>query len=67
MYHTMGGPKHSVKGDCLDVYGKPIPRLHVVGEAASLWGLTNQGACANADAIIFGRIAGREAAKLNRW
>lgn len=67
MYHTMGGPKHSVKGECLDVYGKPIPRLYVVGEAASLWGLTYQGACANADAIIFGRIAGREAAKLNRW
>lgn len=67
LYHTMGGPKHSVKGECLDVYGKPIPRLYAVGEAASIWGLTYQGACANADAIIFGRIAGREAAKLKRW
>lgn len=45
MYHTMGGPKHSVKGECLDVYGKVIPRLYVVGEAASIWGLTYQGAC----------------------
>ena len=67
LYHTMGGPKHSVKGECLDVYGKPIPRLYAVGEAASIWGLTYQGACANADAIIFGRIAGHEAAKLKRW
>ena len=64
LYHTMGGPKHSVKGECLNAYGEPIPRLFVVGEAASIWGLTYQGACANADAIIFGRIAGREAAKL---
>lgn len=67
MYHTMGGPKHSVKSECLDVYGKPIPRLYVAGEVASIWGLTYQGACANADAIIFGRIAGREAAKLKKW
>ena len=64
LYHTMGGPRHSVKAECLDPYGKPIPRLFIAGEAASIWGLTYQGACANSDAIIFGRIAGREAAKL---
>ena len=64
MYHTMGGPKKSVKAEVLDPYGKPIPRLFVAGELGSTWGLTYQGACANADAIIFGRIAGREAAKL---
>lgn len=64
MYHTMGGPKKSVKAEVLDPYGKPIPRLFVAGELGSAWGLTYQGACANADAIIFGRIAGREAAKL---
>ena len=64
LYHTMGGPRHDTKSRCLDVYGKPIDRLFVAGEASSLWGITYQGACANADAIIFGRIAGREAAKL---
>lgn len=64
LYHTMGGPRRSVRSECLDPYNKPIPRLYVAGELGSLWGLTYQGACANSDAIIFGRIAGREAAKL---
>ena len=64
LYHTMGGPKRSVKGECLDTQGKPIAGLFAVGELGSLWGLTYQGACANSDAMIFGRIAGREAARL---
>lgn len=67
LYHTMGGPRHSIRSECLDPYGKPIPRLFVAGEASSIWGLTYQGACANADAIIFGRIAGRGAARLKSW
>ena len=67
MYHTMGGPKKSVRAEVVDPFGKPIPRLYVAGELGSTWGLTYQGACANADAIIFGRIAGRNAAKLKAW
>ncbi len=65
LYHTMGGPRRSVKSECLDTQGRPIPRLYVAGELGSLWGLTYQGACANSDAMIFGRIAGREAAGLS--
>ena len=49
-YHTMGGPKKSVKAEVLDPFGEPIPRLYVAGELGSTWGLTYQGACANADA-----------------
>ena len=67
MYHTMGGPKKSVKAEVVDPFGKPIPRLYVAGELGSTWGLTYQGACANADAIIFGKIAGENAAKLKAW
>lgn len=67
LYHTMGGPKRSVKSECLDAEGRPIPRLYVAGELGSTWGITYQGACANADAMIFGRIAGKEAAKLKNW
>ena len=67
MYHTMGGPRRNVKSECIDPYGKAIPRLYVAGELGSTWGITYQGACANADAMIFGRIAGREAAKLKSW
>mgnify|MGYP000766546418 CR=1 FL=1 len=28
-YHTMGGPKKSVKAEVLDPFGEPIPRLYV--------------------------------------
>lgn len=66
-YHTMGGPKKSVKAEVLDPYGKPIPRLFVAGELGSTWGLTYQGACANADAMVFGRVAGKYAAQLEPW
>ena len=66
-YHTMGGPKKSIKAEVLDPYGKPIPRLFVAGELGSTWGLTYQGACANADAMVFGRVAGKYAAQLEPW
>lgn len=66
-YHTMGGPKKSLKAEVLDPYGKPIPRLYVAGELGSTWGLTYQGACANADSMVFGKIAGKHAAELTPW
>lgn len=66
-YHTMGGAKKSVKAEVLDPFGQPIPRLYVAGELGSTWGLTYQGACANADAMVFGRVAGRNAAALENW
>lgn len=66
-YHTMGGPKKSVKAEVLDPFGQPIPRLYVAGELGSTWGLTYQGACANADAMVFGRVAGKNAATLENW
>ena len=66
-YHTMGGPKKSVKAEVLDPFGEPIPRLYVAGELGSTWGLTYQGACANADAMVFGRVAGKNAAALENW
>jgi succinate dehydrogenase/fumarate reductase flavoprotein subunit len=67
LYHTMGGPRRSVRAEVLNPFNEPIPRLFVAGELGSTWGITYQGACANADAMIFGRIAGREAAKLAGW
>ena len=35
--------------------------------AAADAGLTYQGACANADAMVFGRVAGKNAATLEKW
>ena len=35
-YHTMGGPKKSVKAEVLDPFGQPIPRLYVAESSALL-------------------------------
>lgn len=56
-----------MKAEVLDPFGEPIPRLYVAGELGSTWGLTYQGACANADAMVFGRVAGKNAAALENW
>ena len=48
-------------------FGQPIPRLYVAGELGSFWGFIYQGCGNNAEALIFGRIAGEEASKEKRW
>ena len=37
------------------------------GELGSMWGPIYQGACNNAEALVFGRIAGRNAADEKPW
>lgn len=60
--NTQGGPRRNVKGQVLNVFNEPIPRLYSAGELGSMWGAIYQGACNNAEALVFGRIAGRTAA-----
>ena len=67
MLNTQGGPKKNVKGQVMDPQDKPIPRLYAAGELGSMWGNIYQGATNNAECIVFGRIAGREAAKEKPW
>ena len=62
-YNCQGGPKKDAKCRVLDVYGDPIPHLYICGELGSMWTAVYQGASSNAECMIFGRIAGREAAK----
>ncbi len=61
-YNCQGGPKKNAKCQVLDVYGDPIPHLYICGELGSMWTSIYQGASSNAECMIFGRIAGREAA-----
>lgn len=63
LLNTQGGPRHDGKARVLDNYGKPIKGLYVAGELGSLWGFIYNGCGNNAEALVFGRIAGTSAAK----
>lgn len=60
---TMGGLKISPQAQVLDDADQIIPGLYAAGEAASgIHGINRMGANGINDALVFGTIAGREAA-----
>ena len=64
VHHTMGGLKINPKAEVLDANDKPIPGLWAAGEVTGCTHGTNRlGSNAYTDIIVFGRIAGAEAAK----
>lgn len=65
--NTQGGPRHNVKSQVLNPFGEVIPRLYVAGELGSFWGFIYQGCGNNAEALIFGRLAGENVSKEKRW
>lgn len=67
LLNTLGGPKRDPQGHVLTMEDKPIPRLYGAGEMGSVWGSVYQGACNNAECIVFGRLADRHAAKEKPW
>ncbi|MDY3115525.1 MAG: FAD-binding protein [Sutterella sp.] len=67
LLNTQGGPKRDAQARITNVQGKAIPRLYVAGELGSIWGSIYQGACNNAESLVFGRIAGESAAKEKAW
>ncbi|MDR3435729.1 FAD-binding protein, partial [Telmatospirillum sp.] len=62
LLNTQGGPRRNIKGQILDAFDQPIPRLYSAGEIGSMWGVIYQGAGNNAESIVFGQIAGKNAA-----
>ena len=59
----MGGLKIDTKARVLDVGGKPIAGLYAAGEVTGGGhGGNRLGGNAQTDAIVYGRLAGREAA-----
>lgn len=66
-YNTQGGPKRNGKCQILDVDDKPIPRLYSGGEMGSFWGWMYNGGGNNAEALVTGQIAGRNAAGEKPW
>ena len=64
VHHTMGGLKINTKAQVIGNDGKPVPGLWAAGEVTGTTHGTNRlGSNAYADIIVFGRIAGEEAAK----
>jgi succinate dehydrogenase/fumarate reductase flavoprotein subunit len=67
MFNTQGGPRRNVRAQIIDHHAKPIPRLYSAGELGSMWGMVFQGASNIAECIVFGQIAGRNAAAEKSW
>ena len=66
--NTQGGMKRNLKSQVMSIEGPPIPRLYAAGENGDIWTILYQ--CmsnAGAGCLTHGRIAGEEAAKLDRW
>ena len=63
LLNTQGGPRRNRKAQVLDAFREPIPRLYSAGELGSMWGLIYQGAGNIAECMVFGRIAGKNAAR----
>ncbi|TVR02482.1 MAG: flavocytochrome c [Spirochaetaceae bacterium] len=63
VHHTMGGIRINPSTQVLNGSGAPIPGLYAAGEVTGgIHGANRLGGNALADLIVFGRIAGREAA-----
>ncbi|KAJ9628632.1 hypothetical protein H2203_002534 [Taxawa tesnikishii (nom. ined.)] len=64
LYNTQGGPRRNEKAEILDPDGDIIKGLYGAGECGSIWGHAYQSSTNFSETIVFGRIAGREAARL---
>lgn len=61
--NTQGGPEHNEKAEILDTNDQPIPHLYSAGELGGMCVNRYQGGGNLAECLIFGKIAGEEAAK----
>ena len=65
IHHTMGGVKINDDTEVIDVNGAIIPGLYAAGEiTGGVHGANRLGGNAVSDFVVFGRIAGEEAAEL---
>ena len=67
LVNTQGGPRRNEKSQVLDALNNVVPRLYVAGELGSIWGPIYQGACNNAESLVFGQIAGENISKETPW
>lgn len=62
MLNTQGGPRRNENAEVLDVEGNPIPHLYAAGELGGITAFQYQGGGNMAECVIFGKIAGKNAA-----
>jgi flavocytochrome c len=63
VHFTMGGVQINIKAQVMDLDQKPIKGLYAAGEVTGgIHGACRLGSCAITECLIFGRIAGRNAA-----
>ncbi len=69
VHHCMGGIYTDMQAHAMDIMNdKPIPGLFAAGESTGgVHGAVRLGSCAVTDCIVYGRIAGQEAAKVKPW
>ncbi len=69
IHHCMGGVNINAKAQATDIMtDKPIPGLYAAGEfTGGVHGAVRLGSCATLDCLIFGRIAGQNAAAEKAW
>lgn len=60
--NTQGGPRRNENAEVLDHDGNPIPHLYSAGELGGICALQYQGGGNIAECLIFGKIAGENAA-----
>ena len=65
--NTKGGLRANPRREVLDWDDRPIPRLYTAGEISSVFQFVYQGGGNLAEGIVFGRIAGRNAAAERPW
>lgn len=64
VHHTMGGVKINTEAQVINTDGQVISGLYAAGEVTGgIHGTNRLGSCAIADIIVFGRVAGANAAK----
>ena len=68
LINTQGGPKHSnLDGRCLTHEDKVVPRFYACGECGSVYSMLYHGSGNVAEAIMTGKLAAEDAAKLDSW
>ncbi|MEG9283795.1 MULTISPECIES: FAD-binding protein [Aerococcus] len=63
MLNTQGGPRRNAKAEILDSHGQVIPNLYGAGELGGITPGMYQGGMNIAECLIFGKIAGENAAQ----
>ena len=66
VHYTSGGIGINSKAQVIDLDSRPVPRLFAAGEVCGgIHGASRLGSCALTECIVFGRIAGQQAAAIN--